>query len=459
MVLQIDCNYPLKLDHTVTGNISSQIDSVSHVASTLVSPSTITLVSLKTDHREPKTADNDVADHSNNNYEQNLDTIRLYPEVAEELRDNVSSSSSVTTCLISAEVETHNYQCTTTLQGHPGRVFSLAVSENLLYCGADGGDIQVWGRNNLSRISDQFRSGEGAVKAVLVLGDKIITGHQDHKIRVWSVSSRSQYRVVHKLVATLPTISNILTSGLWRNNYVPVRRHKKCLWIQHTDTVSVLAKGPANLLYSGSWDKRFKVWRLWDFKCLESVTAHDDAINALVVSPVGHVYTASADTKIKVWERNAKNHSLIATLEGHSSAVNALAMGEGGGILYSGSNDRSIAVWERDESTAGHMNKICSLKGHRLAVLCLSVIGNIVCSGSADKTIRVWTRGTDNVYSCISQLEGHKGAVKAICLCEDEVNRTKVIYSGSLDHHVKVWMLGSSATHDAVRPSSTGALR
>ncbi|KAE8684221.1 hypothetical protein F3Y22_tig00111151pilonHSYRG00336 [Hibiscus syriacus] len=53
------------------------------------------------------------------------------------------------------------------------------------------------------------------------------------------------------------------------------------------------------LLYSGSWDKTFKVWRISDSKCLESVRAHDDAVNSIVAGCNGLVFRGSADGSVK----------------------------------------------------------------------------------------------------------------------------------------------------------------
>lgn len=129
-----------------------------------------------------------------------------------------------------------------------------------------------------------------------------------------------------------------------------VRRHKKALWIDHHDTISVLAVGK-NVLYSGSWDKTIKVWRLADLKCVESIAAHSDAVNALVVDPHrGFLYSGSADGSVKVWERRSKHmiklparvsssslrHALVSILEpAKVSTINALALAGGPDATHS----------------------------------------------------------------------------------------------------------------------------
>lgn len=409
-----------------------------------------------------------------------------------------------------------------------------------------------------------------------------------------------------KALATLPTFKDYVASFLPPSNYVRVRRHHKSLWIQHADTISVLVPG-AGVLYSGSWDKSIKVWRLEDHKCLESLTAaHDDAINALVVDQANaFLYSGGADAKIKVWARilpdgssipatpyttpylfrphqhhhgqeqqenasyasynhhgegaspspaalggaaspcpsdyqhhqqraspllrsrpSASNllspsllfnrlqqqhidygrqqpprksssymsspapdmggcghhhqhhhhfkgttplhrvlhssnqhgsHQLVATLEGHGSAINALALSPDGGLLYSASGDATISVWEREDS-ARHMTFATVLRGHLHAVLALAVsssssstsssssgdetTSHVVCSGSADKTIRLWRRvsPTSLRHACVAVLSGHRGPVKSLALRDVEQVGT-YLYSGGMDGDIRVWWL------------------
>ncbi|GJR61452.1 JINGUBANG-like protein [Tanacetum coccineum] len=206
----------------------------------------------------------------------------------------------------------------------------------------------------------------------------------------------------------------------WPQDTNHVNARITCTWVHHVDAVTALALSrDGSLLYSASWDRTFKVWRTSDFKCLESVpNAHDDAINAIVVSDDGYIYTGSADKKIKVWKKEAseKKHKLVDTLEKHKSAVNALALSPDGSVLYSGACDRSVLVWEKvvssaDETApAAHMVVAGALRGHSMAILCISVVGDLVISGSADKTIRVFRRGIDGKkYYRVCVLEGHNG--------------------------------------------------
>lgn len=285
------------------------------------------------------------------------------------------------------------------------------------------------------------------MKSLVVLADKLFSAHQDHKIRVWKINNNQetdQQKYTH--LATLPTLGDRALNIFLPKNQVQIRRHKTCTWVHHADSVSALALSKdKSLLYSVSWDRTLKIWRTNDFKCLESISrAHDDAINAVAASSDGDVYTGSADRKIKVWRSSGgKTHSLVATLEKHSSGINALALSNDGSILYSGACDLTIVFWEKDVGGGSGMVAVGALRGHTQSILCLAVVCDLVCSGSADKTIRVW-RCDDRNGCCLAVLEGHKGPVKCLTATIDHQNPSNtsyLIYSGSLDCDIKVWQL------------------
>ncbi|KAL6013624.1 hypothetical protein ACLOJK_004122 [Asimina triloba] len=359
-----------------------------------------------------------------------------------------------------ATTVTAHHRCIATLKGHSSYVFSLAITAQHLYSGSSDGEIRCWpptidaataaGSTNSIIITPP---GKSAVKSILASADNLLfNAHQDHRIRVWKIID-----IDHKLLVTLPTVTDRILRFLPPKNHVQVRRHKKRTWVHHVDAVSALALSPdAALLYSVSWDRTLKIWRTSDFRCLESVAnAHDDAINAVAVSADGFVYTASADMKIKVWRRD-KTHSLVSTLEKHRSAVNALALSSDGSILYSGACDRSIVVWERSRDSSSeqnHMAVVGAVRGHGKAILCLAAADDdVVCSGSADKTVRVWRRCGEEekrFYTCLAVLEGHGGPVKCLAVSSNRV--AMKIYSGSLDCDIKVWQLVYSSSIEEER--------
>ncbi|CAK7339466.1 unnamed protein product [Dovyalis caffra] len=326
-----------------------------------------------------------------------------------------------------------------------GHIYSLAASGDLLYTGSDSKNIRVW--KNQREFSG-FKSNSGLVKAIVISGERIFTGHQDGKVRVWKISSKDP--TVHKRLGTLPTMKDYFKNSMKTSNFVEARRHKNAVWFKHYDAISCLSLSEdKTFLYSSSWDKTFKVWRISNSRCLESVIAHDDAVNSIVAGYDGLVFTGAADGTVKVWRRELQGkgtkHFFSQTLLKQECAVTAVAVNPDATVVYCGSSDGLVNFWEREK----HMSHGGVLRGHKLAVLCLVTAGNLVFSGSADMGICVWRKmGSDHI--CLSLLTGHNGPVKCLAAEKEHESastneRRWILYSGSLDKSVKMWRVSENA--------------
>lgn len=257
-----------------------------------------------------------------------------------------------------------------------------------------------------------------------------------------------------------------------QSNYVQTRRNHKRLWIEHADSISCLAVH-GGIIYSGSWDKTLKVWRLSDLKCLESIKAHDDAINALVAGD-GRVYSASADGKIKIWGREKRKkieqqmtlssssssslHVLKATLEGHPEvSVNSVVVSGDGRWVYGGGSDGFVMGWEKREKVGDFEEwKLgFEMRGHKMAVLCMCLVGEIVCSGSADKSIGVWKREANGNLCKFRVIEGHEGPVKCLQASPNSVGGGFMLYSGGLDKSLRVWWVPKQSNCDKLQEKAS----
>lgn len=218
--------------------------------------------------------------------------------------------------------------------------------------------------------------------------------------------------------------------------------------MKHLGPITSLAINISDdILYSASLDKTVKVWRIRDFKCIETIKAHSEPINAIVVADDGVLYTASDDATVRVWHRyfysENQLHTLIVTLPAKFSPVKTLTLTLDDGILYGGCTDGYIHFWHKG-LFSGQLQYGGALQGHTHAVMCLAGVANYVVSGSADSTIRVWAREQDGRHAMLAVLVGHRGPIRCVAaflgrLGEEAEDEHCTICSGSLDGVLKMW--------------------
>ncbi|CAK9161352.1 unnamed protein product [Ilex paraguariensis] len=323
------------------------------------------------------------------------------------------------------------YHCIASLHRQDGTIYSITLSRGIVFTGSESSRIRAWRQPDCVE-RGCLRASIGDVRAILAYGNMLFSSHRDFKVRVWNVTASENFRA--KKVTTLPRKRSFLMAS--RANS---QQHKAC--------VSCMAYYHAEgLLYTGSWDKTVKAWRISDGKCADSFLAHEDNVNAIVVNQEdGCVFTCSSDGSVKIWRRvyGQNSHTLTMTLKFQPSPVNAMALSSSlsSCFLYSGSSDGFINFWEK-EKMSGRFNHGGFLQGHRFSVLCLVTIEKLLFSGSEDTTIRVWRREEGSCFhECLAVLDAHRGPVKCLAasLEIEKVVMGFIVYSVGLDQTFKVW--------------------
>ncbi len=105
--------------------------------------------------------------------------------------------------------------------------------------------------------------------------------------------------------------------------------------------------------------------------------------------------------------------TLRRVLRGHSGEVYALAVTPDGRQVVSGSQDKTLKVWDLEIGS-----ELRTLSGHSGAVWAVAVTpdGRQVVSGSGDKTLKVWDLETG---SELHTLSGHSDWVNAVAVTPD----------------------------------------
>lgn len=119
---------------------------------------------------------------------------------------------------------------------------------------------------------------------------------------------------------------------------------------------------------------------------LRAFTGHRNWIKSLAVSSDGQkLASGSNDRTVRIWD--VASGKQLVKLEGHQGPVEALAFSPDNRWLVSGSADATIRVWD---SASGR--EFQRLTGHTkgITVLTFSADGRFIASGSADTTIKLW---------------------------------------------------------------------
>ncbi|KAL6756673.1 WD40-repeat-containing domain protein [Haematococcus lacustris] len=302
--------------------------------------------------------------------------------------------------------------CTHTLEGHTDTVASVAFSLDgqSLMSGSRDKTIRVWAIGS-STCTVRRHKDEVMSTALSTDGKILVSGSKDKTIRVWDLATGNCTRplVGHSSGVRSVALSHdkkIIVSGsedktikVWD---MDTGKCKKTL-DEHTKAVNCVALSPdAKLLVSGSEDKTIKVWDLATGKSTHTLDRHTHGVTCVTLSPNGKLLVSgSGNNTIMLWDMTPA--CFLCSLEDPTDKTQSTLSGHDARVLESAfSLVLSLAT--------GNDMPIQEERTVSVSSLALSPDGRTLVSGSEDKTIRVWD--LNNFESKIKDETLDKGTCK-----------------------------------------------
>ncbi|KAJ5387099.1 hypothetical protein N7509_009640 [Penicillium cosmopolitanum] len=176
---------------------------------------------------------------------------------------------------------------------------------------------------------------------------------------------------------------------------------------------------------------------------LQALEGHSSAVISVNFSPDSQLLASGSDDKtIRLW--NMATGTLQQTLQGHSDGVTTVAFSPDCQVLASGSFDSTIRLWD---TLTGTLQQTLRAHSDLISSVTFSPNGRLLASASFDTTVRLWDTITGALEYTIN---AHSYWVRWAAFSPD----SRLLASGSEDLTICLWNIVTGTLQDTLKGHS-----
>uniref|UniRef100_A0A915BX92 NLE domain-containing protein n=1 Tax=Parascaris univalens TaxID=6257 RepID=A0A915BX92_PARUN len=282
-------------------------------------------------------------------------------------------------------------------------------------------------------------------------GKGLASGSGDCTVRFWDVDTELPLRTCK---AHTSWVLCIAWSPDARKLASACKNGEICLWNAHTGAqigrkltghkqwINQLAWQPfhqdpiSRFLASAGKDGMIRIWDTVSYTVVRTLSSHTASVTSIRWGGEGLIYSGSQDRTVKVWR--AEDGVLCRTLTGHAHWVNTLALNVEYALRTScfDPGNQCIAPDQIEECRKTAQLRYEKAKG---------ASGEILVSGSDDFTLYLWRPTTEK--KPVARMTGHQQLINQVVFSPD----ARYIASASFDKSIKLWCGRTGAFIDTLR--------